>query len=66
MYLLLGVPSASFKQQDTALRIRAQSCRKNGAGRAATYNNNVEGLFGSGGPWLGQNIAFGYPHDLYS
>ena len=44
---------ARLEQQDAALRIGAQSRRENGAGRAAADDDDVEGLFGSAGPWLG-------------
>jgi len=38
-----------LKQQDAALRIGAQSGRKNRTGRAAAYNKDVEDLHD--GPW---------------
>jgi len=47
---------------DAVVRIGAQSPRENRTGRAATYNNHVDTLLDSAGPWFGENIASGHPH----
>jgi hypothetical protein len=55
---------ARLKQQDAAFCFGAQSRRKNRAGRAATYDNDVECLFDYVRPRMGRNIALRHLYDL--